>query len=698
MNWDPEDLTSLASYGLAAMAYLALAVYLAWRQRLPAETLHGGRILWGAVAASALWATASAAAAEWPLSTALAVAITTLDIARYAAWLAFLWLQTGAAGQRSAMLARWAMAGVAASALGAGLAASGPDTRSWASLAALLQLAAPLIGLVLVEQLFRNLGEASRWNAKPVCLGLLCVFGFDLVLHAEALLFLKYDPDALQVRGIVHAAAVPFLFVASQRGRQWLRRMQVSRTAAFYSATLVLAGAYLLFMAAVGYYVRYFGGSWGRALQMALLAVALVLLLMMAFSSQLRSWLKVKLSKHFYRYRFDYREEWLRFTALLSTNRSPPETCELIVQGLARMVECQAGSLWTRGPDGDFTQAAAWQTERVSAVEPARGTLCTFLASNGWVIDLDEFRDTPRRYDGLALPTWLLATPKAWLVVPLLAGEELMGFVVLKRPLAETKLNWEVLDLLKTAGRQAAGHLAQMQATEALLEARKFEAFNRMSAFVVHDLKNIVAQLSLMMKNAERLHANPEFQQDMLLTVQSSLEKMKRLMLQLREGATPPGGGRGVELAPLLARLQALAAAQGRAVELDCAPRLATRGHEERLERVLGHLVQNALDATPPHGRVWLDARRHHGQIEVEVGDTGSGMSEDFIRNRLFRPFSTTKHNGMGIGTHEAQQYIRELGGTLTVHSAVGEGTVMTVSLPLFDTGQASDLMPLEKT
>ncbi len=217
-----------------------------------------------------------------------------------------------------------------------------------------------------------------------------------------------------------------------------------------------------------------------------------------------------------------------------------------------------------------------------------------------------------------------------------------------------------------------------------------------MSAFVVHDLKNIVAQLSLMLKNAERLHDNREFQQDMLLTVESSLEKMRRLMLQLREGAKPPGGSRGVELSPILRRLVALAQSQGRSLEVQELDRLSTRGHEERLERVLGHLVQNALEATLPSGRVWVKSERSSGQIKVEVGDSGAGMTEEFVRTRLFRPFNTTKHNGMGIGTYESFQYIRELGGQISVVSQPGQGTTMTVMLPLFEARHGSDLLRRE--
>jgi putative PEP-CTERM system histidine kinase len=685
-------------YALALVAYGAFLLHLLISGRLGGAAGPSRRAFQGSLAASTAWAALALVSEFWP-NRAFEPGISALDLLRYGLWFAFLLtlFQTslGQAPARAVQLLR------AAAALSLLLATGlllvdllrGQD-MSLAKPQIAAALALPVCGLLMVEQVFRNLGEDSRWNAKPVCLGLVCVFGFDIYLYSEALLFGRFDADAFSVRGAAHALAVPFLFVASRRGTNWFARLQVSRTAAFYSATLVLAGAYLLFMSAIGYYVRYFGGSWGGALQLGLLAAALAILGVLVFSGSMRSWLRVFVGKHFFSYRYDYREEWLRFTAMLSSKRSPQEMGDMILRGLAKMVECPGGSLWTRnGGEAEFAQTAAWNQARVEFPEPADSSLCSFLRDNGWVIDLDEFRASPRRYAKLALPTWLLGAPNGWLVVPLLAGDDLLGFVLLSRPLTAIKLNWEVLDLLKTAGRQAAGYLAQMQATEALLEARKFEAFNRMSAFVVHDLKNIVAQLSLMLKNAERLHDNREFQQDMLLTVESSLEKMRRLMLQLREGATPPGGGRGVELTPIVRRLETMAKAQGRTLEAEPFERLSTRGHDERLERVLGHLVQNALDATPAAGRVWLQVARYSGQVRVEVGDTGAGMPEEFVRSKLFRPFNTTKHNGMGIGTYESFQYIRELGGSIAVDSEVGRGTVVTVLLPLFEAQHGSDLL-----
>ncbi len=556
------------------------------------------------------------------------------------------------------------------------------------------QLAWAVLGLLLVEQVFRNQTEQSRWGAKPLCLGLGLVFVYDVYLFSQALMFGGFDFDSLTARGLVHAVAMPLLLMASSRSQRWLSKVQVSKTAAFYSASLLLIGLYLLFIAGVGYYVRFFGGTWGGALQVALLFAAVVLLVVLVASGALRARLRVFLGKNFFSYRYDYRLEWLRFTAMLSSKSSPQAVGALVVRGLADMVECSAGALWFKAlGDDQFVQSAVLNLPEMPVREPTDSLFSRFMAEREWIIDLHAARE--RRSvaeEAELLPGWLGELPGAWLVVPLLVGDEMLGFVVLAKPRTEVALDWEVRDLLKTAARQAAGFLAQMHATEALLEARKFDAFNKMSAFVVHDLKNIITQLSLMMKNSERHRDNPEFQADMLLTVESSLDKMRQMMLQLREGEKPAGVASGVELASILQRIERAARQRGRALAVQLDDRVATRGHAQRLERVIGHVVQNALDATPSSGTVWVRLAQAAGRVLVEVGDTGAGMSPDFIQNRLFRPFNSTKTSGMGIGSYESFQYIKELGGSIDVKSELGQGTVVTLLMPLFDLRTGTDL------
>ena len=554
---------------------------------------------------------------------------------------------------------------------------------------ALVILSEAVVGLMLVEQLLRNLPPDSRWNAKPVCLGLGLVFCFDLFLYSQAALFRNFDNDALSVRALVHAVAVPLLWLAARRQADWMGRLHVSRAAVFQSAALLLVGGYLLLVAGLGYYVRYTGGEWGRALQLVLTCVALVVLIVVVLSESIRARLRVYISKNFFNYRYDYREEWLRFTSVLSSG-GDAQMGVMAIQALANLVEAGSGMLLLVR-DGDLVPAGLWNISANGEREGVDSPFSEFLRSSGWIIDLDEVRGGRTDNLPVTVPAWLLDQPRFWLVVPLHGANGLLGMVVLGRSRTPVDVNWEVRDLLKTGASQAASYLARVQAAEALLEARKFEAFNKMSAFVVHDLKNIVTQLSLMMKNAQRLRDNPEFQQDMLDTVENSVEKMRQLMLQLREGAKPHGVSSGVDLEAIAQRLAKAATAKGRRLDLALSGAVSTRGHDERIERVIGHVVQNAFDATPNEKRVSLRLDRQGSQALVQVVDEGCGMSEEFIQNRLFKAFQTTKPNGMGIGAFESYQYLQELGGKITVESKLNEGTTVTILLPLFHAASPAD-------
>jgi putative PEP-CTERM system histidine kinase len=692
----------LALYGYAIAALLHTALFLGlWRDATFKEGI-GAKPTLAAIAATAAWAWCALVSriAIGPLPK---LAASAFDLLRYALWFACLLALLNAAAQARPF---------AAASL---LRRSGPlllITVLVLWLARLLgsasdgvldrvrfagALALPVFGLLLVEQLYRNIAEDARWNAKPLCLALGLLFAFDIYFFSQAALFGRFDADSVSVRGAVHGICVPLLWLAAKRQANRTSNLRISRTAAFHTATLLLAGMYLLFISAIGYYVRRFGGDWGSALQLALLFLATVALIVMLSSGTLRAKLRVFLGKNFFTYRYDYRAEWLRFTGMLSAGAAPGDVGISAIRGLADLVESRGGAIWFRAAgDREFVTTAQWNMPRIDHREPVDSALCTFLESKGWIVDVDECRGFPQRYGGLQVPEWLLSLPSCWLIVPLHVGHALSGFAVLAHARTQMTVNWEVRDLLKTASRQAAGILAHLHATEALLEARKFDAFNRMSAFVVHDLKNIVTQLSLMLKNAKRLHANPEFQQDMLATIENSLEKMRRLTLQLREGKPTTSGTAGVDLVPIARRLGASSAQRGRPIELSFADRVFTRGDEERIERVLGHVVQNAIEATSSTDRVWLDVQRVGGHAKVVVGDMGGGMSREFVATRLFKPFNTTKQGGMGIGAYESFQYLKELGGTITVDSEPGRGTIITILLPLLETQQRSDLEMLD--
>ncbi|MEO8976083.1 MAG: XrtA/PEP-CTERM system histidine kinase PrsK [Casimicrobiaceae bacterium] len=686
------------SYGIAAVLYAGYALrHASSRRRRDARD-------WAMLAGLALTAAWALAVLGYALLDApiWLVASATADALRSGAWFAFLLALMGRSVTErpvsegrdraltivAALIVAW---GVAAQAL----VVTDNFTFGYPGrLAAYGTLAAAVFTLILVEQIFRNTSETSRWGITPLCLGLAGAAAFDIYLFSDALLFNRLDLDIWSVRGFVYALALPLIALSVSRHGGKPMRVVVSRRMMFRSLALIGAGLYLLFMAAAGYYVRYFGGEWGRALQAALLFAGALLLLLILFSGSTRARVRVLISKHFFKYRYDYRDEWLNFTKALSTGEDQLAMGQQVVRGLANLVESPAGGLWLRDSAGkSFVPSARWNMPASLGEEPIDGELARFLKQSGWVVNLEEFRYSPDRYADLQLPQWLSQIANAWLIVPLTSGADVIGYVVLVTARTPIDVNWEVNDLLKTAGRQAASFLGQMQATEALIESRKFEAFNRMSAFVVHDLKNIVSQLSLMVRNAERHRDNPEFQRDMLMTVEHSVERMKQLMMQLREGATPIEAPRRVEMDDVIRRIAQSKVGQQPALEVEIAERVAAQGHEDRLERVIAHLVQNAIDATGSDGRVWIKLARQADQALIEIGDTGHGMTPEFVRERLFKPFQTTKQAGMGIGAYESHQYVQELGGRVLVETTPGAGTCMRLLLPLFKTspGAAPD-------
>ena len=680
------------SYGIAAAAFLILTVLLlaSWRGRLQ------GGLLVAASAVTAIWAAVTAVLQLGVAAVAVPAAL--MEVLRGLIWIAFLLkllnLATGWGGLFSGRLRWWA---VGMALLGAALVglvftplmlaeplggSLGIDVR----IAGHLALA--LAGLVLVEQLFRNARPQSRWAIKYLCLGVGGLFAYDFFMFSDALLFKQLNADLWQARGLIDTMAVPLIAVSAARNPQWSLDVFVSRRMVFHSAAVLAAGVYLLLMAAGGVYVRLYGGSWGHAAQAVFLFGALLLLVMVMFSGQAQARLRVFLNKHFFNYKYDYREEWLSLIATLSDEESGRPLRERAIQALATIIDSPGGALWWRREPERYEFVGHWNMSGAAAAAPpvpADGALARFLAEREWVIDLNEFDAKPEVYAGLQLPDWLRALDGAWLVVPLIHHDALAGFVVLAQPLAPRQCNWEDNDLLKTAGRQAASHLAQLEAAEALAEARQFEAFNRLSAFLIHDMKNVAAQLSLVVNNAARHRHKREFVDDAFKTIENAAAKMNRLLTQLRSGTVTHGRISQCNLEQLLKEVVGLHGARRPVPNFTClAAGVSLTVERDHLADVIGHIIQNAQEATPPDGRVEVVLQEASGMAVIEVVDTGCGMDDDFIRDRLFRPFDSTKgRSGMGIGAYEAREFVRGLGGRLAVTSTPGRGTRFRFELPL---------------
>ena len=333
-----------------------------------------------------------------------------------------------------------------------------------------------------------------------------------------------------------------------------------------------------------------------------------------------------------------------------------------------------------------YVPVASWQMQvSESNVVDSNHPLVEFMRAREWLVDIDEFERDPELYNNLAIPDWLLEMPQAWLVVPLIVHDHMLGFIVLARSPAQSHFNWEDSDLVKTAGRQAAVHLAQLEASQALAESKQFEARNRLSSYVMHDLKNLIAQLSLVVTNAGKHKNNPRFMEDAITTVDNSVQKMNRLLEHLRSDRVEVQETGSIELCATLEEVVQMMS-NGRPVpSLDCqAKGIRIHADKDRCGAIIGHLIRNAQDATPADGRVIVRLFKRDRKAIIEVQDTGTGMDKAFIRDRLFRPFDSTKGKaGMGIGVYEARDYIHKLGGDLEVISRPGEGSTFRVRLSI---------------
>ncbi|MGE5321067.1 MAG: XrtA/PEP-CTERM system histidine kinase PrsK, partial [Hyphomicrobiaceae bacterium] len=586
----PDSLLLLAAvgYGLAALAYLGLSglIVASWRRR------PQGRLLVVATGLSAAWGAFSALTAWGMLAPRLDLAA---EVARNGAWLALLLyilhlrLPPGVVLPAPLRLIR-ALSGVLVGTLLLAsvypfFAPAQPALARWVGNLGLVLLT--VMGLVLTEQVYRSTRPEDRWAIKFLCLGLGGLFIYDLYLYANAALFNAMDAQVWAARGYVAALVTPLIAVSAARNPEWAAPVGISRSMAFHTASLLGAGIYLLLMAGAGYYLRVFGGEWGNVVQTFFIFAAAMLLVLLMFSGTLRARLRVFLSKHFFSYRYDYREEWLNFTRTLTEGQPGEQLCERAVEALARLLESPGGALWMREGNAGYQRTSHWNWADIQGVESAETPFIQWLAGKQWVVDLDEMKVRRDLYGDLDTPTWLENATDAWLVVPLMLHEELLGFVVLKHSLGNVTFNWEVSDLLKVASRQAAAHLAQMRAANQLIVARQFESFNRTTTFVIHDLKNLIAQLSLLLANAEKHKHKPEFQADMLETVANAVARMNKVLAQLRRGSD--AAVQSVALADVLNEAVASKQAFKLRPTLELPPpHLRVRAERERLTRAIG--------------------------------------------------------------------------------------------------------------
>jgi hypothetical protein len=380
----------------------------------------------------------------------------------------------------------------------------------WHEGSALMHLLVAIGGLVLTHNLYGGASQQARLVLRWPAASLALIWVVDLNHSAIAFLSEDIPQVTAALRGLLGVPVAGLLMLGAGERSEELR-FRPSRAVAFQSVSLALIGAYLIAMVAAAQWLAYAGSNYSVLLQVAFVTTASLAALALATSKRLRGWLRVTVIKHLFQLRYDYRAEWLRLNRTIG--QAGPEGAPLgerVIRSLADIAECPAGLLLTCGDGGELAIASRWQwpTADVPMVAIDAATSRTF-ERDGFIADLDQLRQIA---DPLhPVPEWIKADPKAWALVPLLHYDRLVGMVVLARPPMPRRLRLGRLRPAARRRRQLASYLAENAGQEALAEASRFDDFHRRIAFVMHDIKNLASQLSLLARNAE-LHAeNPEF-------------------------------------------------------------------------------------------------------------------------------------------------------------------------------------------
>jgi len=540
-----------------------------------------------------------------------------------------------------------------------------------------------LTSLVLLEQIYRGGNVEAKRSITPLVIALGSVAVFDFVLYAQATMVGGIEFDFWYIRGYLSALAVPLLLISIRRFKEGAVRIFVSRNVVFYSSMLMIAGLYLLLMAVAGYLINYLGGEWGQLVSFGFFILGSIVLAVLLITETIRRQVKVFISKHFFANKYEYREEWLELIGQIET-ASAENYCQMSLQIMMSKVGATGGVILKANGNNRFTVKHSDGIELDESFDKDLMLIEHFTKNQGWIIDINEYIEDSLLYPGLYIDPQMWHIVGVNILVPIFIGKNFYGFFILSNSEEENKLNWEDRDLLFAIAKQLGNFISLNEANDKLAESKQFDAFNQMSAFLVHDLKNVQAQLALITSNAIQHRNNKEFVDDVFETVESATQRLAKVLAQLSNKHAAQSTSKSVDLGDIIERVAAQRNVVQPQVVITNKDECLTTIDYERFFSVINHLIQNAQEATSDTGWVEIGLEQQQDHINIVVSDNGCGMSESFIKSRLFKPFDTTKGNaGMGIGVFEAKQFFESIAGSLTVESVEGQGTKMIICLPV---------------
>jgi putative PEP-CTERM system histidine kinase len=551
-----------------------------------------------------------------------------------------------------------------------------------------------LLGAVLVlmnlERTYRAAVGTMLWRIKFMILGLGVIFAVQAYVSSQVLLFhaLNLSLETVSATAILLGGAL--ILRSLFRAGHFNTDVYPSQSALHSSLTVLLAGAYLLIVGVFAKVVVFLGGDASFTLKAFVLLVALVVLAVLLLSDRVRLHTRRFVSRHFQRPLYDYRSVWRRFTEETASCVKPAELCQAVVKLVTDIFQALSVTIWlvddkrenfmfatstflSESKANDLKPQSAEAMEVMGALEKHPDPLDLDDSNEAWTAVLkrchpDEFRKGGNR-----------------VCVPMMSGGEVLGLIILGDRVGGVSFSWQDFDLLRCVADQAAASLLNAQLSQRLLQAKEMEAFQTMSAFFVHDLKNTTSTLNLMLENLPVHFNDPEFRADALRGIAKTVAHINRLigrlsLLRHELQIKPVESDLNEVVAKALAGWEE-AAGVSLIKNLGPLPKISL--DQEQLVKVVTNLVLNAREAVLPAGEVRIETAQHNGWVILTVSDNGCGMAPEFLSRSLFRPFQTTKKNGLGIGLFQSKMIVEAHKGKVQVESQPGKGTTFRIILPL---------------
>ena len=560
-----------------------------------------------------------------------------------------------------------------------------------------LLLITTVLILMNLERTLRSAVGTMQWRIKFVVLGLGIVFGTRVYTQSEALLFAGNTLALINVE--TGALLIGCVLIALGYVRSGFREIDVypSRAVLHTSATVLLVGAYLFVVGVLAQVVA--RTDWARSFQLQAFIVLLgiVFLAALLLSNRVRQNLGLFVSRHFKRPQHDFRQIWTRFTQSMSSVLDQSGLCAAAAKLLSETFNVLSVTIWLFDEQQQRLVCAAStlqsQADAINTIPDSADSNLNWTrlgklsqpfdlekAKGDWAETLRQISSTQFRKGGNRI------------CVPLAVGDRCMGLTILADRVGGIRYTVEELDLLKCIGDQVAVSLLNLQLTGEIMRGKELEAFQAISAFFVHDLKNAASTLSLMLQNLPVHFDDPAFRQDTLRGIGETVNRINQLIgrvgiLRHTLELNPVEFDFNLLVTEALESLNDIAGVEV-VKELHPLPKL--RADREQLQSLVTNLLLNAREAVGPKGQVTVRTGHSDGWATLLVGDNGCGMSPGFLKESLFRPFQTTKKKGLGIGMFQSKMIVEAHRGNIQVKSELGVGTTFRIMLPLkFETNES---------